>query len=159
MIDATTAHPPIVDRAAWTTAREGLPLEKAETHLRNAVAARRRRLPLTVIGNDVFAGAHGPVTLLDLFAGRSQLILHHFMFGPAWNEGCWSCSKTADNYMPHPAHFAEHGGFSEDDTHVALLVSAPGLQAGTVSTIQVAPTLRETAARAPKFHDEGNTTL
>jgi predicted dithiol-disulfide oxidoreductase (DUF899 family) len=120
MIDTTTAHPLIVDREAWTTARESLlPLEKAETRLRDAVAAQRRRLPMTEIDNYVFAGEDGPVTLLDLFAGRSQLILHHFMFDPAWDEGCRYCSETADNCVPHLAHLAPY------DVSVARVSRAP----------------------------------
>lgn len=109
MIDTSAAHPPIVDREAWQQARNALlPLEKAETRLRDAVAAQRRRLPMTEVENETFQGEGGPVTLLDLFAGRSQLILHHFMFDPAWDQGCPFCSDDADNSVPHLAHLGPY---------------------------------------------------
>lgn len=106
MIDTSIAHPEIVDRHRWHQARATLlPLEKAETLLRDAVAAQRRRLPMTEIDNYTFMGKEGPVTLLELFGGRSQLIIHHFMFDPAWDQGCAFCSDDADNSVPHLAHF------------------------------------------------------
>lgn len=109
MIDTRTAHPPIVDRAAWTQARQALlPLEKAATRLNDAVAAQRRRLPMTPVENYTFVGTHGPVTLAELFAGRSQLIVHHFMFDPSWDQGCAFCSDDADNAIPHLAHFGPY---------------------------------------------------
>ncbi|WP_309573483.1 DUF899 family protein, partial [Deinococcus sp.] len=109
MIDTTLAHPTIVDRDAWTAARAALPpLEKAETRLRDAIAAQRRRLPMTPVEDYTFTGEHGPVTLSGLFAGRSQLIVHHFMFDPAWSQGCAFCSDDADNAVPHLAHFGPY---------------------------------------------------
>jgi len=109
MIDTALAHPPIVDRERWTQARNALlPLEKAETHLRDAVAAQRRRLPMTEVDNYAFTGPDGPLNFLDLFAGRSQLIVHHFMFEPAWEHGCAFCSDDADNAVPHLAHFGPY---------------------------------------------------
>lgn len=109
MIDTTEAHPPIVDRAAWEEKRnELLPKEKEATKLLDAVAAQRRRLPMTEVENYTFVGEGGPTTLLDLFAGRSQLILHHFMFDPAWDQGCAFCSDDADNAVPHLAHFGPY---------------------------------------------------
>ncbi|MFC4452306.1 DUF899 domain-containing protein [Deinococcus sonorensis] len=109
MIDTTAAHPPIVDRERWTQARDALlPLEKAETRLRDAVAAQRRRLPMTEVSNYTFEGEGGPVRLLELFAGHSQLIVHHFMFDPAWTQGCTFCSEDADNCMPHLAHLGPY---------------------------------------------------
>ncbi|GHF46893.1 putative dithiol-disulfide oxidoreductase (DUF899 family) [Deinococcus metalli] len=109
LIDTMAAHPPIVDRGAWTAARDALlPLEKAETRLRDAIAAQRRRLPMTPVEDYTFTGEHGPVTLSGLFAGRSQLIVHHFMFEPHWTQGCVSCSDDADNAIPHPSHLAPY---------------------------------------------------
>ncbi len=106
MIDTTKAHPPVVDRETWQSARDGLlGLEKVETRLRGAVAASRRRLPMTEVQNYTFESQDGPVTLIDLFGGRSQLIVHHFMFDPTWNQGCAFCSDDADNCVPHLAHF------------------------------------------------------
>ncbi|ULH16977.1 DUF899 domain-containing protein (plasmid) [Deinococcus sp. KNUC1210] len=109
MIDTSAAHPPIVDRDTWSQARQALlPLEKSATRLNDAVAAQRRRLPMTPVENYTFIGADGPVTLIDLFAGRSQLIVHHFMFDPGWEQGCAYCSDDADNAIPHLAHFAPY---------------------------------------------------
>lgn len=109
MIDTRAAHPPIVDRSAWLQAREALlPLEKVETRLHDAVAAQRRRLPMTPVDNYTFMGHSGPVTLIDLFAGRSQLIVHHFMFDPVWDQGCPFCSDDADNAVPHLAHLGPY---------------------------------------------------
>uniref|UniRef100_UPI0028699079 DUF899 family protein n=1 Tax=Deinococcus sp. TaxID=47478 RepID=UPI0028699079 len=109
MIDTAAAHPPIVNRAAWTAARDALlPLEKAGTRLRDAIAAQRRRLPMTPLENYTFVGRDGPVTLIELFADRSQLIVHHFMFDPAWSQGCAFCSDDADNTVPHLAHFGPY---------------------------------------------------
>ncbi|GGR20107.1 DUF899 domain-containing protein [Deinococcus ruber] len=109
MIDTALAHPPIVSREQWTQARDALlPLEKAETRLRDAVAAQRRRLPMTEVANYTFMGKDGPLSFLDLFAGRSQLIVHHFMFEPAWEQGCVFCSDDADNAVPHLSHFGPY---------------------------------------------------
>ncbi len=109
MIDTTKAHPPIVDRATWEEKRnELLPKEKEATKLLDAVAAQRRRLPMTEMPNYTFMGKDGPVEFIDLFEGRSQLIIHHFMFQPDWDAGCPSCSDDADNAIPHPAHFGPY---------------------------------------------------
>nr|WP_280527596.1 DUF899 family protein [Deinococcus humi] len=81
-----------------------MPMEKIATRLRGVVAAERRRLPMTPVENDTFMGDSGPVKLIDLFAGRSQLIVHHFMFSPAWDQGCPCCSDAADNAILHLAH-------------------------------------------------------
>lgn len=105
MIDTTKAHPPIVDRATWEEKRdELLPKEKEATKLLDEVAAQRRRLPMTEMPNYTLMGKDGPVTFIDLFGGRSQLIIHHFMFQPGWDAGCPSCSDDADNAIPHLAH-------------------------------------------------------
>ncbi len=106
MIDTSQAHPPVVDRDQWDRARDDLlSLEKVETRLRDAIAAARRRLPMTEVPNYSLDGPDGPITFMDLFAGRSQLIVHHFMFSPTWNQGCAFCSDDADNCVPHLAHF------------------------------------------------------
>lgn len=109
MIDTTKAHPPIVDRATWEEQRSALlPKEKAATRQLDEVAALRRRLPMTEIPNYTFMSQDGPVQFIDLFAGRSQLIIHHFMFRPDWTAGCPSCSDDADNAIPHLAHFGPY---------------------------------------------------
>jgi predicted dithiol-disulfide oxidoreductase (DUF899 family) len=95
--------PRIVDEAEWRAAREALLIEeKAATRARDALAARRRRLPMVRIGKDyLFESERGQVRLVDLFEGRRQLILNHFMFAPGvggWPEaGCVGCSWGLDN--------------------------------------------------------------
>lgn len=98
----TTALPPIVARVDWEAAsRRLLEQEKALTRMKDAVSAQRRRLPMVEVTTDyVFAGEDGPATLLDLFDGRPQLILQHFMFGTDWDEGCSGCSMMADHVGP-----------------------------------------------------------
>jgi predicted dithiol-disulfide oxidoreductase (DUF899 family) len=85
-------------RDEWVTARKALlAREKELTRLRDALAADRRRLPMVEITRDyVFQGPEGTATLAELFAGRSQLIVGHFMFHPDWDDGCPSCSAGAD---------------------------------------------------------------
>lgn len=84
----------------WREARlQLLEREKALTALRDEVAAARRDLPwVAVTAQYTFEGPGGRCTLADLFAGKSQLILYHFMYGAGWEEGCKSCSFWADQY-------------------------------------------------------------
>ena len=105
MPDNPTALPKIVSRDEWRAAREALLLkEKQATRARDALNAERRRLPMVRIEKEyVFGGPDGRATLLDLFEGRRQLVLYHFMFGPSHDEGCDGCSMVVDN-MGHPAH-------------------------------------------------------
>ncbi len=88
------AHPPIASHEAWLAARkELLAEEKALTRQRDAVNAKRRRLPMVRIDkNYVFDAPDGEKSLLDLFEGRRQLVVYHFMFDPAWEDGCPSCT-------------------------------------------------------------------
>jgi predicted dithiol-disulfide oxidoreductase (DUF899 family) len=90
--------PPVVSREEWAAARkELLAKEKELTRQRDALSADRRRLPMVKIDNKyVFEGPAGKVSLLDLFEGRSQLIVGHFMFDPSWEDGCPSCTAGAD---------------------------------------------------------------
>jgi predicted dithiol-disulfide oxidoreductase (DUF899 family) len=90
--------PPVVSRDEWFAARrELLEKEKAVTRARDAVNAERRRLPMVKVDKDYrFEGAEGEVGLLDLFGGRPQLVMHHFMYAPDWDEACPSCSSAAD---------------------------------------------------------------
>ncbi len=97
----------VVDREAWLVAqREHLVREKAFTREREAMAASRRELPWLEITQDyVFDTADGERSLAELFDGKSQLIVYHFMFGPDWgDEGCPICSFWADNYNGTPVH-------------------------------------------------------
>jgi predicted dithiol-disulfide oxidoreductase (DUF899 family) len=102
-------HNPIVSRDEWLAARKQLlNKEKELTRLRDQVSAARRDLPWVKIEtNYVFDGPHGKETLADLFDGRSQLVVYHFMFAPGWEEGCRSCSFLADHIdgaLVHLAH-------------------------------------------------------
>jgi predicted dithiol-disulfide oxidoreductase (DUF899 family) len=89
--------PRVVSRDEWVAARkELLAKEKAMTRERDALNAERRRLPMVEIDKEyVFEGPDGKATLLDLFEGRRQLIVRHFMFDPSWDDGCPSCSAGA----------------------------------------------------------------
>ena len=90
--------PRIVSREEWVAARKQLlTREKELTRVRDALNADRRRLPMVEITKDyVFEGPQGNVGLIDLFEGRRQLIVGHFMFDPRWEDGCPSCSAGAD---------------------------------------------------------------
>jgi predicted dithiol-disulfide oxidoreductase (DUF899 family) len=98
----------IVSQEEWTEARQGLlSKEKELTRLRDRLAVERRALPWMKIAKDYFFDTpKGKVTLADLFAGRSQLVIYHFMFGPDWNEGCPSCSFVSDHIDGALAHLA-----------------------------------------------------
>src|SRR5688572_1085637 len=91
----------VITREEWLKARLALlQQEKALTRAREDLAAARRALPWVAIDKGYrFATEQGGlVTLADLFAGRTQLIVYHFMFDPSWSEGCSSCSFFADNF-------------------------------------------------------------
>ena len=90
--------PPVVSQEEWLTARKDfLTKEKAFTRQRDALSAERRMLPMVKIDKEyVFDGPDGKASLLDLFDGRRQLIVGHFMFDPSWDDGCPSCSAGAD---------------------------------------------------------------
>jgi predicted dithiol-disulfide oxidoreductase (DUF899 family) len=98
-----------VSNEEWLAARKGfLAKEKEFTRLRDELARQRRELPWVKVEKTyVFDGPNGKETLSDLFAGRSQLIVNHFMFGPDWGEGCPSCSFWADTYNGVVVHL-EH---------------------------------------------------
>lgn len=105
---AVPQHRKVVSQAEWLAARKDLlQKEKELTHLKDAVSAERRKLPwVKVEKNYVFDGPRGKVSLADLFEGKSQLIIYHFMFGPDWQEGCPSCSFNMDHTdgaLPHLA--------------------------------------------------------
>jgi len=92
-------HNPIVSHDEWLAARQRhLAKEKEFTRLRDELARQRRDLPWVRVNKPyVFEGPFGEETLADLFGGRSQLIIYHFMFGPGWEQGCKSCSFLADH--------------------------------------------------------------
>src|SRR5205814_9673325 len=103
------ALPKIVSEKAWQAAHKKLlAKEKAATRKRDALAAERRRQPMVEIKKDyVFQGPEVKVSLLDLFEGRSQLIVYHFMFAPpvqgSPDAGCPGCSRVADQ-IAHLSH-------------------------------------------------------
>jgi predicted dithiol-disulfide oxidoreductase (DUF899 family) len=103
-------HPAIVSQDDWLIARKQLlRREKELTRLRDEVDAARRALPWAKVEKDYsFDGPGGKATLVDLFEGRSQLIVQHFMFGPDWNEGCIGCSFKSDHVDGALAHLLHH---------------------------------------------------
>lgn len=99
----------VVSREEWLKARRALLVqEREETHLRDRVNAARLALPWVEVGKDYsFDTPGGRRSLSDLFEGRSQLIVYHFMFGPTWEAGCPGCSFLADHFdgtLPHLNH-------------------------------------------------------
>lgn len=92
--------PIVVSREQWLDARrEHLKKEKEFTRLRDQLSRHRRELPWVKVDKEYnFEGPNGTESLFDLFEGRSQLVVYHFMYGPDWEEGCPSCSFWADNF-------------------------------------------------------------
>src|SRR5687767_7892963 len=90
--------PDVVSEREWLTQRKALlEQEKALTRQLDRVNAARRRLPMVKIEKAyTFDGPHGKATLLDLFEGRRQLVVYHFMFDPAWEKGCPGCTGYVD---------------------------------------------------------------
>jgi predicted dithiol-disulfide oxidoreductase (DUF899 family) len=127
-LDTVTANPmelpPVVSAAEWQKAHERqLVKEKAATHARDALAAERRRLPRILIDKGYeFDGPAGKASLLDLFDGRRQLIVYHFMFAPdveGWPEaGCGGCTMFVDN-------LGDLVQLRERETSFALISRAP----------------------------------
>jgi len=99
-------QPRIVSRDEWLAARKQfLSKEKKLTQLRDRLSVERRALPWVRVDKPyVFEGPQGRETLSELFAGRSQLVIYHFMFGPGWEQGCPSCSWAADNIEANVVH-------------------------------------------------------
>ena len=112
--------PQVVSETEWQAAQGALRAEEKEaTRARDALAAKRRRLPMVRIDKDyAFDGPDGKVTLLDLFEDRRQLLLYHFMFGPNQDAGCDGCSMFVDQ-IGHLAHLHAR------DTSFALVARAP----------------------------------
>jgi predicted dithiol-disulfide oxidoreductase (DUF899 family) len=112
--------PPVVSREDWLiTRKELLAKEKEFSAARDALAAARRELPMVEIGKDyVFEGAGGKASLLDLFEGRRQLIVYHFMWLFEAGQGCPSCSYLTDN-IGHLAHLHAR------NTSLALVTRGP----------------------------------
>ncbi len=100
---------PIVSQGEWLAARKALlAKEKDFSRARDALSAARRDLPWVKVEKSyVFDGPDGKETLADLFGGRSQLIVYHFMLGPGWKDGCPSCSFLADHFDGAAIHLAQ----------------------------------------------------
>jgi predicted dithiol-disulfide oxidoreductase (DUF899 family) len=114
------AHPPIVTRSAWVAERKKLlDAEKQLTKQHDQVNAMRRRLPMVKLDKEYeFEGLNGRARLVDLFEGRRQLIVYHFMFDPDWEKGCPGCTGFVD----------EQGKLkmlAERDTSYVLISRAP----------------------------------
>ena len=120
----TLQIPPIVSRQEWEAAREQLLVEeKALTHARDALAAKRRRMPWLAVEKEYkFVGPEGEASLLDLFAGRRQLIVYRAFFEPGvlgWpDHACRGCSLVADQ-VAHVAHL------NARDTTLVFVSRAP----------------------------------
>ena len=114
--------PSVVSQDEWVAARRALlAKEKAFTRQRDALNTERRALPMVEIVKDyVFDGPDGKVRLLDMFEGRRQLILVHFMFDPSWDDGCPSCTAGADEVSDG---FIRH--LNARDTSLAYVSRAP----------------------------------
>lgn len=104
------AHPPIVSRDHWLAARRDLlAKEKQLTRQHDEISRQRRELPWVKVEKGyVFDTPEGKKSLPELFDGRSQLIIYHFMFAPGWEEGCHGCSFLADHFDGANLHLAHH---------------------------------------------------
>ena len=105
----TIAHA-TATREQWLAARlELLAAEKEHTRRGDELARRRQELPWVPVEKEFrFETAAGPASLRDLFGGRSQLLVYHFMFGPGWTGGCPSCSAIADGFNGSVVHLENH---------------------------------------------------
>jgi predicted dithiol-disulfide oxidoreductase (DUF899 family) len=99
----------VVSQGEWLTARKAhLANEKKFTKARDELSRQRRELPWVEVEKSyVFNGPGGRETLAELFGGRSQLVVYHFMFGPDWEQGCPSCSLLADHFDGAAVHLAQ----------------------------------------------------
>jgi predicted dithiol-disulfide oxidoreductase (DUF899 family) len=111
----------VVSEAEWLVARKDLlNREKEFSRQRDALSGARRKLPMVKVEKEyVLEGPDGKETLADLFEGRSQLIIYHFMLGPGWEEGCKSCSYLADHFDGANWHLPHR------DTTLAVVSRAP----------------------------------
>jgi predicted dithiol-disulfide oxidoreductase (DUF899 family) len=111
----------IVSREEWLSLRKDLLLQEKElTHARDRINAKRRELPWVRVDKDyVFDTPEGKRSLADLFGGRGQLVIYHFMFGPDWQEGCPSCSFVSDHIDAALVHLAAR------DVTVTMVSRAP----------------------------------
>jgi predicted dithiol-disulfide oxidoreductase (DUF899 family) len=120
MTASTIPHPPIVSPGKWLALRKEFQgREKDLTKHRDRVNAERRRLPMVKIEKDyVFDSPNGTQSLNDLFDGRRQLVVYHFMFDPAWDKGCPACTSYVDA-------LGDLSALNKRDTTFALVSRAP----------------------------------
>jgi predicted dithiol-disulfide oxidoreductase (DUF899 family) len=122
MTTATMEKPraKVVTPAEWLAARKQLLVKEKEfTRLRDELSRQRREMPWEKVEKPyVFEGPNGKEALADLFEGRNQLVIYHFMFGPGWKEGCPSCSFLADSFDGAAIHMAQR------DTTLAVVSRA-----------------------------------
>ena len=116
----TVAHPPVTSQAEWRKARLALlNHEKELTKHYDRVAAERRRLPMVKVEKSyTFDTPAGKKSLLDLFEGKRQLIVYHFMFGPDWQRGCPGCTWFG-------GALGNLGAMEDRDTHFVMVSRAP----------------------------------
>src|SRR5215471_4252987 len=114
--------PRVASRQEWLEARKELLAEEKEmTRARDKLNTKRRELPMVEVDEEyVFEGPDGKATLLDLFEGRRQLIVVHFMFDPSWDDGCPSCTAGADEMSEGLMHHVH-----TRDTSIAYVSRAP----------------------------------
>jgi predicted dithiol-disulfide oxidoreductase (DUF899 family) len=117
----TMEQPKVVSQAEWIAARkELLAKEKNLTRQRDALAEERRKLPWVKVDKKyVFETASGKKTLSELFGGKSQLAIYHFMLGPDWEQGCPSCSLLGDHMDGMAIHLAQR------DVRLTIVSRAP----------------------------------
>lgn len=120
MIQNTIAHPKVVGKDEWLTARKTLlEHEKELTRYRDRTNAERCRLPMVKLEKEyTFEGSNGSVKLIDLFEGRTQLIVYHFMFAPEWEKGCMGCTGFVNS-------LGDLSLLNERDTTFGLVSRAP----------------------------------
>jgi predicted dithiol-disulfide oxidoreductase (DUF899 family) len=120
MITTPIATPEVASRDEWLAARKELLLrEKELTRQKDAQAAARRRLPMVRLNKEyAFEGPEGKRRLVDLFEGRRQLILYHFMFDPKWEKGCLGCTGYVNA-------LGDLSTLGERDTSFVLVARAP----------------------------------
>ncbi len=107
---APTIRHSIVNQSEWLEASQKLlAREKELTRMRDQINRERMELPWVKVEKTyIFVGEHGKCSLSDLFQGKSQLIVYHFMFGPGWEEGCPGCSFVSDHVDAARMHFEHH---------------------------------------------------
>jgi predicted dithiol-disulfide oxidoreductase (DUF899 family) len=120
-MNAVATKHEVVSKEKWIEARKALLAQEKEfTRQRDELSRKRREMPWTKVEKKyVFEGPNGRQYLADLFDGRSQLIIYHFMLGPGWGEGCKSCSYLADHFGGALIHLAQR------DTSFAVVSRAP----------------------------------